>query len=286
MAQSLQQIKKRICSIENTEKVTSAMQMVAASKLKGMSGSLAAAAPFFHKMETVFKGLLSDVKEIDNPFIGRRKSNAGKICLCVVSADAGLCGAYNNNIIHAAQEFIRKHGQEKVKLVIIGKKCFNYFKRLPGPEIVRSFTGLNGNYSEAAAQEIAQALVQMYLSGSVDEVYVAYTHFVTALVHMPVTDKFLNLEPAEGQAHDYIYEPDKKSILEELVPAYISAKFRLMLQESFTAEHASRTVAMKMATENARHMLQSLILLRNKVRQAKITEEMLEIISSAEALKA
>ncbi|MDD5731166.1 MAG: ATP synthase F1 subunit gamma, partial [Candidatus Omnitrophica bacterium] len=279
MSQSLRQIKNRIRSIENTEKVTSAMQMVSSSKLNRMDNILASVRPYFEKLVSLMDNVLAGVEEFKSPYIQVREKKSGKICLCVIASDGGLCGVYNNNIIHAAEEFIKKHGEDKVSLVLVGKKGFNYFKRHPGLEVINTYIGLNGRYSETVAKEILKLLTETYLSGKVDEVYICYAHFINALTHKALVEKFLNLDPEKGKAHDYIFDPDRDGILEKLIPMYVGGKFRLSLLEAFTSEHAARTVAMKMATENARDMLQSLTLLRNKVRQAKITEEMLEIIS-------
>jgi F-type H+-transporting ATPase subunit gamma len=284
MAQSLNQIKTRIHSIENTEKVTSAMQMVSSSKLNRMDNILLLVKPYFKKTESLFSSLTSGSQDLSSPFIGERMKKEN-ILLCVIASDAGLCGVYNNNIIRLADEFIAGHKAGKVKLLIIGKKGFNYFKKHSGVEILNSYIGLNGKYSEKVAKEIINVLTNNYISQAADEVYVAYTHFQTALLHKPVVEKLLDLIVQPGEPRDYIYDPGRERILEALIPRFVGMKFRLMLLEAFTSEHAARTISMKMATENAHDMLQSLTLLRNKVRQAKITEEMLEIISSAEALK-
>lgn len=285
MSQSLRQIKNRIRSIENTEKVTSAMQMVSSSKLNRMDNILLNVRPYFRKLEEILNNMLTGVEGFKSPYIQGPGVLSGKICLCVIASDGGLCGVYNNNILREADEFVKQRGQENIKLVIVGKKGFNYFKRYPRLEIINSYIGLNGRYSETVAKEMLGLLTKIYLSGQADEVYVAYSHFVTALKHKPKVEKLLKFTPGAGKAYRYIYDPDRDAILEKLIPYYIGAKFRVSLLEAFASEHASRTLAMKMATENAEDMLQRLTLLRNKVRQAKITEEMLEIIASAEALK-
>ena len=285
MSQSLRQIKNRIRSVENTEKVTSAMQMVSSSKLNRMDGILLNVKPYFRKLEEILNNMLTGIEGFKSPYIQEPQTKTGKICLCVIASDGGLCGVYNNNILHEAEDFIKEHGEENVKLVIVGKKGFNYFKKHPKLEIVNSYIGLTGRYSETAAKEILGLLTKIYLSGEADEVYIAYSHFVNALTHKPKVEKLLNHTPREGKVYHYIYDPDRNTILEKLIPYFIGAKFRVSLLEAFASEHAARTLAMKMATENAEDMLQRLTILRNKVRQAKITEEMLEIISSAEALK-
>lgn len=171
-------------------------------------------------------------------------------------------------------------------MVCIGKRGNVYFHK-HGLKIINSYIGLNGKYSQVVTDEITNYLVELFLSGRADEVYVAYTYFKSALVQLPRAEKFLNLEPSQqaNQKVNFILEPDVDTILSELIPRYISIKMRLVLMNAFTSEHASRTIAMKTATENARDMISALVTLRNKVRQANITQEIMEIIASSEALK-
>jgi len=285
MAQSLKVIKSRVRSIQSTEKVTSAMQMIAVTKLNRMERQILAMRPYFKKLESLFSHLVqSGQAQLEHPFF-RQSQNAEKIVLCVFTSDNGLCGAYNNNIIRQAEEFILRQGKEKVKLVVIGKRGFKYFHN-HGYNILNSYIGLNAKFSDKICEDITKGLSGIFLSQEADEVYLGYTHFETALTLRPRIVKFLNLEiePAAEEI-DYIFEPSRARILEEMVPQYIAFKMRSIFVEAFTSEHAARTVAMKSATENARELLHKLILLRNKVRQANITRDILEIISSAEALK-
>lgn len=283
MAQSLKQIKNRIRSIENTRKVTSAMQMISATKLSRIDYLLSQARPFAGKLDALLAGLSRGRDVSFNPFL-KGRSGSGSIALCVVTSDNGLCGVYNANVLRLAQEFISRYEKGRVKLVIIGKKGYNYFKNYKGG-ILHTYLGLNGRYSDKVCQAINKALCDLFLSHQADEVYIAYTYFKNALTNRPQIEKFLNIEVASGEKTDYILEPGISRILEELVPEYLALKMRLILLEAFTSEHASRLVAMKTATENAVELLHQLVMLRNKVRQANITREIIEIISSVEALK-
>ncbi len=284
MIQSLRQIKLRIRSIENAKKVTGALEMISVSKLNNTNKMLSAQRQYFLKLRTTLNNLLASIAAPVSPYL---EENAGgkKTCLCVITSDSGLCGVYNNDIIRAAEAFIHERGRETVELVIVGRKGFNYFKNAPGVSIVKSYIGLNGRYSQKVSDEITGDLIDLFLSGEVGEVYSAYAHFETALVHKPVVKKFLGLQGEGGVKSEYIFEPASVRVLEELLPRYIALSGRFMLLEAFASEHAARTVAMKTATDNARELLKGLILMRNKVRQATITQDMLEIISSAEALK-
>lgn len=283
MSQSLKQIKNRIRSIENTRKVTSAMQMISATKLSRVDSYLLQSRPYAQRLSALLDKLLQGRPASLNPFL-KKKAATGPIVVCVVTSDSGLCGVYNNNVIRLAEAFIGRYERNKVKLVVIGKKGYAYFRNYK-ESILHTYVGLNGKYSDKVSREICKALCQVFLTGEADEVYIAYTRFKNALTNKAVVEKFLNIDSKDAQEIDYILEPNEARILEELIPEYLSAKTKLMLLESFTSEHASRLMAMKTATENAKELLNGLILLRNKVRQANITREIIEIVSAAEALK-
>ena len=283
MIQSLKTIKNRIRSIENTEKVTAAMELISVAKLNRIEKPLLLLRPYVAGLEQLMHNLISVRDFSGQPFL-EAKTDADRIALCVITSDSGLCGAYNNNIIRLAEGFIRGQDKRKISLFCVGKKGFNYFKR-QGFTILDAYQGINGRYSEKLCLEINDKLKEIFISGKVSQVRIAYTHFKTALVHQPRVEKFLNIDRQAQAKKDYILEPDANAILAELIPKYLYMKLKLIILESFTAEHSARTVAMKTATDNARDLLQGLVLLRNKVRQANITQEIMEIISSSEALK-
>ncbi len=283
--QPLRNIKNRIRIIDNTRKVTDVMEKISITKLNRTDKVLFAMRPYFSKLDSLLHNFIANAEVTSSPFLEKR-ARIKTICLCVITSDSGLCGLYNNNVIRLADEFIKKQGEDKIKLVLIGKKGFNRFKNY-GIEILKTYIGLHGKYREKVSDEISDNLSGIFLSQKVDEVYVAYTHHETSLRLKPVLRKFLNIDRVYKDKRDieYILEPNAKRILEELIPRYILVSFRLILLESLTSEHAARTVAMKMATDNAEDLLKRLVLVRNKLRQANITEEMLEIIASSEALK-
>lgn len=284
MQESLKAIKNRIRGIQSIEKVTSAMQMVSATKLSRLGNILALSRPYFQRSQELLNNVSCGRDLSVYPFFANRPVKE-KIALCVVTSDNGLCGSYNANLIRLAREFIGRYEKGKIKLIIIGKKGYNYFKNFYKDDILHTYLGLNGNYSQKASDAIAERLNGIFLSGQADEVHIAYTQFKNALVNRPVVTKFLNLAQEGREKIDYIFEPGLERVLEELIPKYLLAKMRFILLESFTCEHSSRLASMKMATENARDLLHQLVLLRNKVRQANITREIIEIISGVEALK-
>lgn len=284
MLQSLKAIKNRIRSIENTRKVTSAMQMISATKLSRLDSRLVQNRPFAREIESILGNLLLGRPISLNPFLEPRPSGE-RIVLCLITADNGLCGVYNNNVISQVEDFISRRGRDKVKLVIVGKKGWSYFKNYR-ENILHSYLGLSGRYSDKVCEELLNNLTNLFLSKQADEIYFVYTRFKNALTNQVVVEKFLNIDIKPGEAkNEYIVEPNISRVMEELIPEYLAARVRLALLEAFTSEHASRLVAMRTATENAKDLLNSLVLLRNKVRQASITREIIEIVSAAEALK-
>jgi len=285
MSESLRDIKNRIRSIENTKKITNAMQMVSMQKLDRVDRALYIARPYFKEVLTLLDNLLGGREGLGLPCL-KPGSGENSILLLVIASDNGLCGVYNNNIISLAEDFIKtKAGQSGVRLIVLGSRGVSYFKK-KGANIIKDYTLINGRYSDALAGKISRDLSDEFLNGRAREVYIAYTLYKTGAIHQPVIEKYLNIEPRQGEEIDFILEPDINGILEKLIPVYLFLKIKLVLLEAFTSEHAARSIAMKYATENAFEMLEGLVLLRNKVRQANITKDILEIISSAEALKA
>ncbi|MBI4706642.1 MAG: ATP synthase F1 subunit gamma [Candidatus Omnitrophica bacterium] len=282
MSQSLRQIKNRIRSIENAQKVTSALEMISVAKLNRIDKLLISFRPYFKSMGFLVKSILSSNKFLSHPFADKKSGK--EICLCLITSDSGLCGMYNNNNIRAARDFIGENSDKIIKLVIVGKRGFSFFRGHKS-EIVNAYLGANGGYSQKFSDEISKYLINGFLNNDFSEIFVAYTHFETALVQHPLIERFLPVEQSDIYKSDYIFEPDVDGVLEKLMPEYIKVKMRMIILESFTSEHASRTLSMKAATDNAKELLQGLVLLRNKVRQAGITQEMMEIISASEALK-
>lgn len=284
MSRSLRQIKSRIRSIENTKKVTSAMEMISVSKMNRIENKLRAFNLFFTKFEGVLANFSNNCGRVSSPLFEEREEKKN-IALCLITSDGGLCGMYNAEVIQKAEEFIRDNSHKQIRLIAIGKKGFNYFKNHREITILDKYTGLNGRYSDELCRELTDVLANSFLSGQADEVYVVYTHFITALLHKVIVKKLFNLGQNSALDIEYIMEPGKERILEEIVPRYLLFRMKLILLEAFTSEHSARTIAMKTATDNAKELLEDLTLLRNKVRQANITQDIMEIVGSTEALK-
>ncbi|MDD5072198.1 MAG: ATP synthase F1 subunit gamma [Candidatus Omnitrophica bacterium] len=300
MILSLRQIKRRIKSVESTKKITRAMQMVSTAKFKRSEDMLYIGRPYYLKLDSILQKLIASLKpeELGTHPLLEDRAEKKNLAICLITSDSGLCSVYNNNIIRVTEDFIEQHGKEKIKLVAIGRKGFAYFAKRD-VKIAKSYIGLHGRYSPETADEIADALTGMFLSGEADEVYIAHTHFGSAMRYHTRVRKLLNIVPAppgagtaepkeraarEGEI-EFIAEPSMEKILKDLIPRYVSVKTRLILLDAFTSEHSARMMAMQTATDNAVELIDSLTMLRNKARQASITGEVLQVATTAEALK-
>ena len=291
MSESLKHIKNRIRSIESIKKITRAMEMISLAKLRPSQNKLESSRRYLEKVRQLLSYTLAQTSCADNPFVAAAQCAAAagkKIALCVISSDTGLCGTYNNNLFRKAAEFIKENSSSKVSLAVIGRKGFNYFRRR-GYDLPLAYHEPRGNYTGAMLEKIVSDLTHLFLSAGASRIHLAYTRFESSSRQKPVIEEFLPLSVMAAQCaaitKEYLIEPDAQTVLNELIPVYIANKMRTAILEAKTSEHASRVISMAKATDNAKELLEDLILLRNKVRQAGITKEILEIIASAEALK-
>jgi len=283
MIQTLRLIKSRIRGIENTRKITRAMEMVSAAKLNRVKKAFYAFRPYFSNLESIMKDLIADMPLAGHPLI-RAREHIARTGVCVITSDTGLCGAYNQNVIRHARTFLEGRDKAAIRMITVGKEAFSCFTK-QGYPIEKSYLGLYGRYSATLCDQIAGEMIEMYLSGEVDEIYIAYTHFSASLRHATTIDKFLPIEPGQSKGKFYILEPDADRVMNAMVGAYLLNRMRVIILDAFTAEHSARMLAMKTATDNADDLIDTLTLARNKARQAAITKEILEIAMSAEALK-
>lgn len=278
----MRDIKRRIKSIKNTEQITKAMKMVAAAKLRKAQDKVFQARPYARELAGTLSRLAGAALDANHPLMVKREIK--KVAYVVVTADRGLCGGYNANIIRKVRNEISAFND--VCLICVGRKGRDFFRRI-GVPILAEFTGLGEEARYQDAKLIAETIVDLYLKGEFDEVYVVYTEFYSALTQRPKTIKLLPVEaPAEeGAKVDYIYEPSAEMVLSALLPKYLNTTmFRAML-ESKASEHGARMTAMGSATDNAREMIAKLTLNYNRARQAAITKEISEIVGGAAALE-
>ena len=284
---TLREIKRRINSIKNTSKITKAMKMVSASKLRRHQNRLLQTRPYATRIENVITHLSTATEKEQFPLLQVRPRKVVEVL--VITADRGLCGAFNANIIKETNQVINnlKEGSFEYTLSVIGKKAMDYFKRRNVP-LRKEWIGLSGAITYDEAIIIAKDFIEDYINGIFDELLIVYTEFESALVQrimkkilFPITHKDTS---KVAQISEYTYEPSAEAIFHVILARYIYTQFFRILLESNTSEEAARMVAMENATKNAKDMIGNLTLQYNKVRQAVITKEMLDIIGGAEAL--
>ena len=288
---SLQSLRRKIASVKNTQKITKAMKMVAAAKLKRAQERILASRPYAHQMREVMGNLSQRVNRASHPLLSRRDGNT--LELLVVTSDRGLCGAFNTNILRRAVEFLEEQRQQgkQVSVSLIGRKSIDFFKRRDWP-IRQEWPGVFDRLSFEHALDIGQNVVAQYHEGTFDHLYVIYNEFKSAMQQEVIVEKLLpieSLENQEGSAQSsggsYLYEPDKHDLLETLLPKHFEIQTYRALLESAAAEQAARMTAMDGATRNAGELIKKVTLFYNKTRQAAITKELMDIVGGAEAIK-
>jgi F-type H+-transporting ATPase subunit gamma len=286
---SLKDIKRRIKSVKNTRQITKAMKMVSAAKLKRAQDEITAARPYAEKMLELIGSLASKASSDSHPLLENRGS--AKIGLVLYTSDRGLCGGFNSQLLRTAERFIRENSSSEISLYLVGKRGAEYFKR-------RSFRILNariiggGRPGYGAAVEIANDVVGAYMNGELDEVHIIFSQFKSAMTQTPVTQKLLPVtapgsaeKKEEGGQGEYLYEPSEGAVLASLLPKYVEVQAFRALLETSASEHGARMTSMDSASKNAGQMIGGLTLVYNRLRQAAITRELMEIIGGAEALK-
>ena len=281
---TLLDIRRRIRSVKSTQQITRAMKMVAAARLRRAQDSIFNARPYANQMLTLLASLAARTEQRAHPLLAERPVE--KILLVLVTADRGLCGAFNANLIRAAQEYLENQGGRKVSLMAIGRKGRDVFRKRP-LEMVSEHINLFGRLEFSQAQQVAKEIISFYCDQKVDAVDFLYNEFKSILTQRVRVERYLPIkpvEPAAGEALvDYIYEQPAPEILNALLPRYVEIEVYRALLESQAAELAARMTAMDAATNNAADLIDSLTLHLNRVRQAAITREIIEVVSGAAA---
>ena len=288
---TLRDIRRRIRSVESTQKITRAMKLVAAAKLRRAQERLLAARPYATRMADLLASLVGRAAGEAHPLLVRRPAVHRR--LVIVTADKGLCGAFNSNVLRASLAFLREQGDTSVTLVAVGKKGRDFYRRRQW-QIKSEMLGFIDRLAYSHAQELAGGLMKEYLSGEVDEVHLMYSEFRSVAVQrvkraqlLPIESAATSGEPAgsEGAGGDYIYEPSPEAILAALLPRHVTTQVFRALMESVAGEYGARMTAMEAATKNAKEMIGVLTIQYNKARQERITKELLDIVGGAEALR-
>jgi F-type H+-transporting ATPase subunit gamma len=294
---SLLDIRRRVRAVKSTQQITKAMKMVAASRLRRAQERIQQARPFALQMRRVLQSLASRVDSSAHPLLDERaepKAN-GRALLIVITADRGLCGSFNTNVIKAGGNFITESASRQVVLGLVGRRGRDFFARR-GFEVRYEQVNLFAQLKFDHAQAIASAAIDAFVGGEVDSVYMAYNEFKSVMVQQVVVDRLLPIprgafdavEPAAPAAAepqiDYLYEPEPAELFKHLLPSYVEVQVYRALLESNAAFYAAQMTAMDAATRNSGEMIEQLTLYMNKVRQAAITREIIEVVSGAQAL--
>lgn len=286
---TLRDIKRRIRSVESTQKITKAMKLVAAAKLRRAQERVIGARPYAQKMGELLGSLVGRVGDDGHPLLVRR--DGGRKRLVVIAADKGLCGAFNANVVRAATHYLREAANVDVTLVVVGKKSRDFFRRRQWT-VKSEMLGFFDRLAYSHAQELAGGLMADYLAGEIDEVHLIYNEFRSVAVQHVTRQQLLPIVQAdvpagEGNAAggEYIFEPGPDAILASLLPRHVTTQVYRALLESVAGEFGARMTAMEAATKNAKEMIDVLTIQYNKARQERITKELLDIVGGAEALR-
>lgn len=289
---TLRDIRKRLKAIQSTKKITAAMKMVAAAKMRKVQDRMLNFRPYASRMQTVLADLARVSEREIHPLLFLRPRKVVEVL--VLTSDKGLCGAFNANVLKAAAKYIHdlKHEGVEVSVSVVGRKARDYFRRRAVP-MRKQWLGLSGKVTYTSAQEIAHDLAENYVGETFDEVVLIYNEFKSMLVQKVTAVKLLPLGAIEGEGEqkeaammaDFLYEPSRAVIFERLLPKYIEIQIYRALLESSASEEAARMTAMENATKNCSELINKVTLLANKVRQAGITKDLMDIVGGVEALK-
>ena len=286
---NLKEIRTRITSVESTMQITSAMKMVSAAKFKRAQDAIIQMRPFAKKFNEILQNVSSTSGETDHPMM--QKKNGKKVLLIAISSNRGLCGGFNNNVVKEIKKTIKQNSENQYSILTIGKKAYDAFKKT---DLINSSEILplnaqsiwdNLNYENSVS--ITSKIIDAFNENIFDKAYLIYNSFKNAAIQIIVNESFLPVSPPNENNNspiDYIFEPDQKEILNELIPNTLKIKLYKSLLDSFASDHGARMTAMHKATYNANEMKNELKLFYNKARQAAITNEILEIVAGAEAL--
>lgn len=281
---NLLDIRRRIRSVRNTQQITRAMKTVSAAKLRRAQEKVFAARPYADQLRTVLGNLAARIEVLEHPLLAVRAEN--KLLVVAVTADRGLCGAFNANVIRLVSTFVRDRSSQQVQIMPVGRKGRDVFRR-QGQQILAEHINIFSSLSFSHVQPISRKIVEGYGSQEFDAVYLAYNEFKSVIQQRLVIEPVLPINPATlatgASQVDYIYEQPPQEVFERLLPQYVDIQVHRALLESAAAEHGARMAAMDTASRNAGEMIDTLTLNMNRIRQAAITREIIEVVSGASA---
>lgn len=284
---TLLDFRRRIRSVKNTQQITRAMKFVSAARLRRAQEAALAARPFAHELARLLRSIMGRIESPEQPLLAKRPEQ--RVLAVVLAGERGLAGAFNTNILKEAAKFFRSKKDKKLAVIPVGKKSRDALRKA-GFDLVGEYVNVLARVDLGVAREIAKVITDLYAEEKVDAVYIIFSEFKSVLAPNLVTEKLLPLEKIEGNEEveegpaaqiEYIYEQPPNAILDRLLPRYVETQVLRALLESSAAEHAARMTAMEAATKNAGEVIEGLTLHMNKVRQAAITKEIIEIVSGA-----
>ncbi len=282
---NLKEIRNRISSVSSTMQITSAMKMVSAAKLKKAQDAITAMRPYANKLTELLQSLSATLDaDSGSKFANQRDVN--KVLVVAITSNRGLCGAFNSNIIKESYQLANEvYANQEVSFVAIGKKANDAFSKQYN--VVSNNSNVFDDLTFENVAEVAEMLMQKFVNGECDKIELVYNKFKNAATQIVITEQFLPIVPVEGETNanvDYLFEPSKVEIVEQLIPKSLKTQLYKSVRDSFASEHGARMTAMHKATDNATELRDQLKLTYNKARQAAITNEILEIVGGAEAL--
>lgn len=290
---NLKEIRGRIVSVNSTKQITSAMKMVSAAKLKRAQDAVLQTRPYANKLSEILSNLTASLDASENKFAHEREVK--NVLVIAITSNRGLCGGFNNNVLKASSKLIKENeGKCNVAVLSIGKKATDFYKgsnyNIKASDFPKHLNEIFDHLTFDESSKIAVNIMNHYLDRSIDKVFLVYNKFKNAAMQEVMSEQFLPILPPKNPNStskvEYIFEPGKKQILEDLIPKSLKLQFFKALLDSFASEHGARMTAMHKATDNASELLKDLRLTYNKARQAAITNEILEIVGGAEALNA
>ena len=287
---TLRDIKRKIDAVKKTQQITRAMNMVAAAKLRTTQQKLDQFVPYARQLTEIMNRVAAGVEPEGFPLLMDHEEVV-KVEMISITADRGLCGAFNTNLLAAAEKFVAQKGQEglEVQLTILGRKGRDFYRRRKRPTRAY-YEGMLNNPNMGDATAIGQEATELFLTHEVDEVYLCYAQFINMVTQRPVVKKLLPIAPETMEEEDqelleYIFEPSREGVLNDLLPNYINLQILEAFFQTAVSEHAARMAAMDNAVNNCKEMVRDLTLVYNKARQAGITKELMDIVGGVEALK-
>lgn len=282
---TLRDLRRKIQSVGNIRKITEAMEMVAASRLRKAQTKVESSRPYALKLKEILGLLVTAADDLKNPLITPHRE-VKKTGVIIVAGDRGLCGSYNHNVFSASERFLKNYAPNQVELIPVGRKAVDYFQAKIWT-LSAKLEDWGGKITYHQIEEFTQMIMNFYLNAQLDEVWLVYTHFINMGTREVRVEKFLNIDTSTSNhfKNHYIFEPDAPTVFNEILPRYLITKIQSVLNDAYASELAARISSMRAATKNAEEMIQELTLIRNKVRQAGITRELIEITSGADSLR-